>query len=252
MSSRAKRKLETRMRGGAEMALRNDYAIRTEAAESAAYGKTLDHTADALAYAMNSMPRFAGIDMSPMRIGSRDFHFAPPATALPILEQGGPGLFGISAGASDPWEGHTYAAAERPGPVTPVRHAGTKARAVRLRGMVGVLQDAWHEAGVWPWRDGQKFVSKPWELTMEGLMASIERMSREDAARRYPPSYAARMEMARDAVDSGFVTPEQWVRLLDHGTMTLTDVVHAEPPAPPPKRGRVPTFIPVRRLDGRR
>lgn len=184
------------------------------------------------------------------RIGSADISFTVPPGEMPTMELAGPGLFGIDAGVYDLWSGNRTNA---PGPTKPLPRPGTRARAVRLRGMAGVLQDAWHEAGVWPWLDGQKFVSKPWELTMVGLMASIERMSREDAARRYPaPSHAARMDMARAAVDSGFVTPEQGARLLDHGTMTLTDVVHAESPAPPPKRGRVPAFIPVRRLDGRR
>lgn len=226
-----------RMRGGAEMALINDYTLQTLRARDE------DHAAVA-EYIRVAM------DARPMRIGSADISFTVPPGEMPTVELAEASYFGIDAGVYDLWNGNRTNA---PGPTKPLPRPGTRARAVRLRGRVGVLQDAWHEAGVWPWLDGQKFVSKPWELTMVGLRASIERMSREDAARRYPaPSHAARMDMARAAVDSGFVTPEQGARLLDHGTMTLTDVVHAESPAPPPKRGRVPAFIPVRRLDGRR
>lgn len=199
--------------------------------------------------------------------GRADFAFHGP---LPVLEYSGStvvtndaSIFGIDPASYDLWSGNGVAR-KAPGPVTPLPRPGTKARAVRLRGMVGVLQDQWHMAGVWPWLDGQRFIDKPWVLTvsklnglfremypdpwpaeseMTGLLGMIQRQGREQdrplaTQRNVPPE----MENRYRIVDINRAT----------GVATATGLTTEPAPPKAAKRGRVPAFIPTRRLDGRR
>lgn len=174
-----------------------------------------------------------------LRVGSRDMTFVEPPGGMPTIELAGPSLFGIDPSAYDLWDSTSYVY-QGPGDATPIPRAGTKWRAVQLRGRVGVLQDSWHEAGVWPWRDGQRFIDKPWVLTMEKLHQSIW-----DADRwRNPPvaTWAGRLELARGLIELDAIAPAEFVR--------LTDTLGADLAPPPRKKHRYTP--PPRRLDGRR
>lgn len=207
------------MRGGSEMALRNDYALQDEARTAARWYETLRNPSEAAL----------------ARIGAADLTFTEPPGGMPTVELGS--FFGIDPSSYNLWDATTYDFAG-PGPVTPIRNAGTKARAVRLRGMVGVLQDSLHLAGVWPWLDGRKCVSKPWELTMEGLMGSIERMGREGAVSPWPPLRVTAVNRDTRTITVGS----------DAYTFT-PDAVWRQEPVPRKKPRYTP---PPTRLDGRR
>lgn len=194
--------------------LRNDYAVRATDARD----RMLAATATAMLH----------------RVGSADFAFTEPPEGMPTVELGS--FFGIDPSSYDLWSANTFDFSG-PGKPIPVRLAGTKARAVRLRGMVGVLQDQWHAAGVWPWLDGQRFIDRPWVLTMEGLAASIGHMSREDVVQRYPPMRVTRVNPAT-----------RTITITADGREPLRMVV----PASSAAKSRRPAFIPTRRLDGRR
>lgn len=176
---------------------------------------------------------------------------------MPTVELGS--FFGIDPSSYDLWSANTFDFSG-PGKPIPVRLAGTKARAVRLRGMVGVLQDQWHAAGVWPWLDGQRFIDKPWVLTVSKLNGLFREM--------YPDPWPAESEMTgllgmiqrqgreqdRPLATQRNVPPgmENRYRIVDGPFIPAASAVVSLAPVPTAERKKHRYTPPPRRLDGRR
>lgn len=129
---------------------------------------------------------------------------------------------------------------------------GSRWRQYQRATRTAVLCDSLAEAGLWPWRfyDGWRNRLKEVYGDLQWLLPDA---SIFDGLIRFAPLDGPALLFARDAIyRAENIAPSLRVSAVDleAGTIDLVPAVESVPA--PKQRGRVPSFIPVRRLDGRR